>query len=124
MRYRGAWLAAGWVQVLVVVVLGVIPAPAALSPGADWVGHFLQYVVLTVWFGGVVGADRHIHVVVGLILLGMTIEVAQAMNIFRHFDLRDIAMNVFGVLAGLLLVRTLLRDWCQRIEAYLHRSRV
>lgn len=99
----------------VIVVLGLIPTPPALPEGAAWAAHALQYMVLMLWFGGIY-PSRHLHIASGLVLLGIAIELMQAANIFRTFDIKDIAANIAGVMAGLVLVRTLLRDWCQRVE--------
>lgn len=72
-----------------------------------------------IWFGGVVRPKRHLYVALALVMLGVLIEVLQAMNIFRHFDVKDIAANTAGVGFGLLLVKTWLRDWCYRCETAL-----
>lgn len=107
-------------QVLAVIVLGVIPITTSpLTYGMDWVIHFLEFMVLMTWFGGVASPGRHFYVAIGLVLLGVLIEVSQAMNIFRSFDLKDIVANTAGVVAGLLLVRTWLRNWCYRCEVAL-----
>ncbi len=98
-------------------MLGVIPLAASRHGlGLDWLAHFLEFLVLMAWFGGIVSTKRHIYVAVALIALGVFIEILQAANIFRSFDLKDIVWNIAGVIAGWVLVRTWLRDWCQRIE--------
>ncbi|MDH3647954.1 MAG: VanZ family protein [Gammaproteobacteria bacterium] len=95
-----------------------------LGLGLDWIAHFLQFAVLMIWFGGILSAPRHPYVAAALILLGALIEIVQATNIFRHFDLLDIVANTLGVIAGLMLVRTWLRDWCYRMEAKFAGQRV
>lgn len=96
-----------------------MPVTPGLSFGFDWLAHYLEFLVVMTWFGGVVKREWHLYVAAGLIALGVFVEVLQAASIFRHFDLKDIVSNIAGVLTGLLLVRTVMRDWCQRVEARL-----
>ncbi|MBT8137053.1 MAG: VanZ family protein [Gammaproteobacteria bacterium] len=97
-------------------MLGLVPTPPAMPEGVAWAAHTLQYMVLMLWFGGIYPARHHLLIATGIVIVGIAIEVAQAASIFRTFDLKDIAANIAGVIAGLLLVQTVLRDWCRRVE--------
>lgn len=117
LRYRSWWIAAAWIQVILIVILGLIPATGvSLLPVSDKVIHFAEFFVLMVWFGGIYCGERQWLVFLGLAMLGIAIELAQGLNVFRTFDVGDIAANFVGLLVGLLAVRTVLRNWCGRVE--------
>lgn len=120
MRYRSAWLAAAWFLVALVIALGVVPsAPEGLFVFGDKALHFIQFLVVMVWFGGIYSGRAQWIVAASLAALGLAIEVAQGLSVFRTFDLGDVVANLAGLAAGLLLVRTALRDWCRRVETTL-----
>lgn len=102
------------------IALGLVPSlPGIAVSHADKAAHFLQFFVLTVWFGGLYSGRAQLLAAVGLIVLGIAIEFAQGLSMFRTFDVGDIAANIAGTLAGLVAVRTVLADWCARVESAL-----
>lgn len=105
---------------IVVVALGLAPSVPGLGfDHADKIAHFLQFFVLSSWFGGIYSGRARLIAVIGLILLGTGIEFVQGLGMFRTFDFADIGANVAGTLAGLLAVRTVMAGWCRRVEAAL-----
>lgn len=104
----------------VAIVLGLMPVTPGGLPGfSDKLAHGLEFFVLMSWFGGLYSGAARGVAFVGLALLGLAIELAQGLSLFRTFDLGDIAANLVGLVAGWVAVRTFLSGWCQRVEAAL-----
>jgi VanZ family protein len=120
LRYPRLWVAVGWLLVAAVVVGSLVPGPALRAVSwNDKVTHAGSYFLLMVWFAGLYGRRRHIWIALGLLALGLALDSLQLTTKTRHFDLRDVAANGFGILAGLTLSVWLLEGWCQRIERLL-----
>ena len=118
MRYRNYWLAAAWLQVGVVILLGLLPATPSLGLSfGDKLVHFIEFFVVMAWFGGLYETRGQWVAFAGLALLGIGIELLQGLQLFRTLDIGDIAANLAGLAAGWLAARTWLRNWCARVEA-------
>lgn len=63
--------------------------------------HFLAYGLLTWWSAQAFGARNECNVGMGLIGLGLAVELAQGLSGYRQFDLFDVAANVAGVGLGM-----------------------
>jgi VanZ family protein len=118
LRYRGWWFAAGFVLVLAVVVMSLLPRELAEDtlvrlPG----GHVIAYFVLAFWFAGLVERDRQFVVVEALLVLGTLLELAQGLVPGRTVDGLDLAANAAGLLAAYALVGLGLDGWPRWIEA-------
>ncbi|WMJ71429.1 VanZ family protein [Stenotrophomonas sp. 24(2023)] len=107
------WATLWWLAVLVVIVVCLIPPPPIPVPeNGDKVEHFLAYFILA---GSAVQLYRRgrplAWVGVGLVLMGIGIEFAQgALTADRVADPMDALANGIGVLAGLAIAATPLRD--------------
>jgi VanZ family protein len=121
LRYRKLWLAASVVLVLGVVwgsLQNVVSGPRI--HGFDKIEHFGTYLLLAVWFTGLFMRPRWWVIGVGLLSLGLVMEISQyLMSAGRVADLRDMAANTAGVLVGLLLATQLTGGWAQRVESWL-----
>lgn len=118
MRYRRYWLAAAWLQVGAVVVLGLTPSAVDLGLSyGDKLAHFIEFFVMMAWFGGLYETRGQSIAFAGLATLGVGIELVQGLQLFRTLDPGDIAANLAGLGAGWLGARTWLRNWCARVEA-------
>lgn len=117
-RYRGAWLALGWVMVGVVAIGSLWPnVPQVTSGMSDKLLHFAAYAGLAFMFAGVVERSHWGRVLVGLLLFGAGIELAQAyLSSTRSGEWLDLAANAGGVAAGLLTAALFPRSWCREIE--------
>jgi hypothetical protein len=124
LRYARLWLAGG-----VLVVLGVLGG--SLVPGEyvedamvwnDKVTHALTYAGLTLWFTGIYPRRCYGWVVLGIFLLGATIEVLQgSMSFGRQGDYADLLANSSGIFVGLLLALAGCGTWARWVEQRLPR---
>jgi VanZ family protein len=88
--------------------------------GFDKVEHFGSYLLLAVWFTGLIARKRWWLVAATLLLLGAVMEAGQyLMQAGRTADAHDMAANTAGIAAGLLLAALLTGGWAQRIESWL-----
>ena len=113
--FRRPWLWDGlWCVAIAAVVVGSLSPPPPLPdvPSGDKWLHFAAYFVLAACavqlfarWSALLGAG------VGLVLLGVGMEYAQgALTVNRMMDMRDALANTLGVIAGLGLQLTSLRD--------------
>lgn len=119
LRHPRAWCALWCLAIAVVVVASLMPPPPMPDfDHSDKWSHFLGYFVLATcavqlfrnWVA-LLGAG------LGLVLLGIGIEHAQgALSTGRMFDMRDALANTLGVIAGLGIRLTPLRDLLLRID--------
>ena len=120
LRRPRLWLALWWLAIVLGVVMSLVPPPAVDAPrGSDKLVHFVCYGALAV--GAVqLFATRAalLRAAVGLVALGVALELAQeALTSTRMLDPRDAVANTLGVLLGLLVARTPLRDVLSRVDA-------
>lgn len=113
LRRPRLWTTLWVLAVLFVIVVCLIPPPPIPVPeNGDKVEHFLAYFILS---GSAVQLFRQgrplLWVGLGLVLMGIGIEFAQgALTRDRMADPMDALANTVGVLAGLGLALTPLRD--------------
>ena len=90
----------------------------------DKLEHAVSYLALALCFSGSLKVRLWKVQAIGLLLFGALIEIAQgAMAWGRTADVRDLFANTAGIIAGLLLARTLLGRWAFWLEAALPGSR-
>ena len=109
LKYLRFWLILGWGMVFLVVIMSVIPSPAALDvlTTRDKFVHFFAYFVLMLWFGGIyLSGRKYLILGLALILIGIILELLQGMTSYRYFEYKDMIVNGFGVLLGWLLSMT------------------
>jgi len=120
LRRPRLWLGLWWLAIALGVVVSLVPPPAIDAPrGSDKLVHLLCYGALAV--GAVqLFASRAalLRAATGLVALGVALELAQqAFTTTRMLDPRDAAANTLGVLLGLLVARTPLRDLLAKLDA-------
>ena len=121
--FRRPWLWCGlWcVAIATVVFLSLLPASSLddLPTTNDKVEHFLAYAALA--FGAVQLFPRWASLMtvgLGLVTMGIGMEYAQgAMAVGRMMDRYDALANTLGVIAGLGVQLTPLRDLLLRFDA-------
>ena len=96
----------GWFLALIVVFWQTLtPVPLECSANFnDKVGHFLVFMILTVWglLAWYSSQPRHRQIVAFLILFGIVIECAQYFVPTRFFSLPDWGADIVGVIFGLI----------------------
>ena len=119
LRWRWARCALWCAAIALLVAVSLLPAPELPdAPGSDKWSHFLAYFVLA---GCAVQLFRNwpalLGAGLGLVLLGIGLEYAQGgLTTTRMGDGRDALANTLGVIAGLGLRLTPLRDLLLRID--------
>ena len=122
LRHRRVWIALSGVLLATVVFASLQPNLGPRVPANfDKLEHLAAYVVLAVWFTGLVVRDRYWTVVVGLLALGASIEVLQGvMNIGRSAEWLDMFANTLGIGLGLVIALRVTGDWSRRFESWLN----
>jgi VanZ family protein len=117
-RYRSAWLALGWAMALVVALGSLWPGmPEAASGVSDKLLHFMAYAGLAFLFAGTVERRHWAWVIIGLLLFGGSIELAQEyLTATRGGEWLDMAANAAGVAAGICAAAVFPRSWCRHVE--------
>ncbi|MCO4810198.1 MAG: VanZ family protein [Gammaproteobacteria bacterium] len=127
---------ARWWRVVSVLIL-VFSLIAAMSPAfwffdnrdkallwiqnADKWLHGLAFVVLSVWFSGIVEKRRYWLVALGLMLFGFLVEFCQLQVSYRTADWLDIMANTLGIIVGLTIAVAGLGGWGPRFEDWFSR---
>jgi VanZ family protein len=120
LRYPWLWKLAGWMLIAGVVVGSLMPGHAIpRMVASDKVLHAGMYFLLMIWFAGLYPRSRHWWIALGLMGLGLTLDLLQGMTSTRSFDPADIAANVAGIVVAFVLSYRLLEGWCLRMEQWL-----
>jgi VanZ family protein len=121
LRLRNFWIGVSVALVLIVAwgsLQTVFGGPTV--QGFDKVQHFSTYMVLAVWFTGLYPRRQWWKIIVGLLGLGLAMEIGQyLMQAGRMGDPYDMVANTAGVAAGVLLALLLTGGWAQKIESWL-----
>lgn len=119
LRYPRLWLGLWWSAIAVTIVVCLIPPPPlALPQNSDKVEHFLAYFLLA---SAAVQIYRTRAALLcagaGLVLLGVGIEFLQgALTTDRMADPMDALANSVGVVAGMAVALTPVRDLLLRLR--------
>lgn len=108
MRLRSLWLALGWAGIGAVVWVTLTPSPPAPPfhfAALDKLEHLAAYFVLMGWFAQLYAGRARLAWLVGLIGLGVVLEVVQGMGGVRHFEYADMAANAAGAAVAWALAR-------------------
>ena len=118
LHYTRYWMASGLLLVLAVVVLSLLPVRELPNVNvSDKIEHAAAYLMLSLWFGGLLRVRAFLGLGLALLALGGGIELAQAgMGLGRQGDWRDMLANAVGVVAGLFLAAIPLGRWAHWLE--------
>jgi VanZ family protein len=117
LRHAKLWLGIGVVLVLGVITGSLVPARMIEAIDvSDKLEHSGSYLLLMAWFGGLYRRGLQPWVGLGLVVLGVVLDLLQGLTATRTLDPADMAANTVGVLIGLALSQTFLHGWCQRVE--------
>ena len=126
LRYAPWWRTANGVLLVLVLAAAVMPA-IWLWPDRgkilSWFGeidkwaHAIAFTVLAVWFAGQYRPRSYWRIALGLLMYGALIELCQRMVSYRTAEWLDVAADMAGIMAGLLIAAAGLGGWSQRFEA-------
>jgi VanZ family protein len=121
LRYRRVWVAMSAVLLAAVIFASLQPNFGPSMPqNFDKLEHLSAYVVLSLWFTGIVVRERYWLVVCGLLALGLSIEVLQGvMNLGRSAEVLDMLANTLGIFVGLAVALGLTGHWALKVESWL-----
>jgi len=121
--FRLACLRIGWLLVLAVTVLSLIPVEADLSEGRDKWSHWLAYGSLMLWFSMLHTRQMtRVWIALSLVAMGVLIEFLQGQTGYRSFDVHDMVANALGVLSGWVVALTPVGQSLKWMEARLPRQ--
>lgn len=122
LAHTPAWIVASVLLVVTVLYLSLAPiAQPPMPTNFDKFEHAAAYVLLTVWFTGLVVRPRYWRVAIALLVFGLTIEFLQAAMPFgRQGDPWDVLANVTGIGVGLAIASVATGGWAQKVEAWLN----
>ncbi|HQR23758.1 MAG TPA: VanZ family protein [Steroidobacteraceae bacterium] len=121
LRYRGWWIALSAALIAYLIYGSLVPIPPLPMPGNfDKLEHFVVYAGLAIWFTGLFPRSRYGGVVLVLLLIAGSLEIAQGlMHMGRQADVLDMAANATGVGIGLVCALVLTGNWARRVESWL-----
>ena len=79
--------------------------------------HALAFALLAIWFAGQYRPRSYWRIALGLLVYGVLIELCQRMLSYRSAEWLDVAADMAGIMAGLLIAAAGLGGWSQRFEA-------
>lgn len=102
MRYRGFWLAGGWLICAAIVWLSLTPSPPSVGiEYGDKLGHFVAYGALMYWFCQLYASrTARLGYALGFAAMGVALEFIQGALGYRTFEVADMLANALGVLLG------------------------
>lgn len=111
------WLSVGVVGCAVLFYICVMPSPPKVvdMANADKIEHFMAYLVLGTWFGGIL-APHYLKVFLGLLAFGVFIEIVQGLTGYRDAQFGDAVADGAGALAGVALARLGAMRWLGYID--------
>jgi VanZ family protein len=121
LRRRRLWIALSMVLLAAVFFVCLQPGLGPPVPaGFDKLEHLAAYVLLALWFTGLVARGRYWAVGAGLLALGLLIEVLQwRMNLGRSAEALDMFANMLGVGVGITIALLATGGWAPRLESWL-----
>ena len=117
--YRRRWLGLGILMLLGVLVLSLVPlsnVDVTTLGISDKVLHLLTYMIVMLWFCGVIRTERRGWLFAGLLIYSGVLEVLQSVTGYRSMEFGDLLANGAGLLLGWQFARRGLSQWCNWVE--------
>ncbi|HEY6643674.1 VanZ family protein [Povalibacter sp.] len=120
LRYGRWWLAIGWLLVLAVMVVCLMPAQELPKTGmSDKSEHLIAFCGLMLWFAGLSPRSSYLRIAGALFALAVGIEIAQSqMHLGRYGDVWDVVADSIGIATGLGLAYAGLGRWAQWFDGW------
>ncbi len=122
-RARKLWLVIGWLLVLLVIYLSLVPIAIEVPVDeGDKFGHVAAYVVLMFWFSNCYETlNTRSRFAIGFVALGVGLEFVQGGTSYRTFEVADMAADAIGVALGWALAPPRLPNFLRSIEKFFQR---
>jgi VanZ family protein len=121
--FRTIWLSLGWIMLSIVWVISLIPVPEPLIIEVnhiDKLEHFVAYFFLMSWFSQIYKKEStRNNYAIGLIIMGIVIEVLQGMGKIRMFDPFDMVANTAGIFVAWYFIKDDLANILLRFERWI-----
>ena len=123
-KFRPLWLVLGWLLVLFVIYVSVIPDPVQFPVAqGDKFGHVLAYAVLMSWFANLYRlTGRRMQFAIGFVSLGIALEFVQQQTGYRSLEVADMAADAAGVVVGWLVAPPRIPNYLHEMGKLLHRA--
>ena len=123
LRFPGRWRAVNLFLLVSVFSLTVIPAIWVTSDVPRWPGidkwlHGITFAMLALWFTGQYARRSYWMIVLGLAFYGALIEIGQSMIPYRSAEWGDLAADIAGIAAGVLIALVATGGWSLRAETW------
>jgi VanZ family protein len=122
MVYRTTWLVAGWLLILLIGYISLIPSPPSplRFPHADKLEHLIAYTVLMGWLCQIYSArSQRLYLALACVAYGGIIELLQGWSGYRTADWMDLLADSLGVALGWLLGTSSLQFLLTRFDTRL-----
>ena len=125
LRFARRWHIASLVLLVVVLLSALMPVFwfwDNRAGGIRWLEnvdkwlHAVTFLILALWFCGMVRRQRYALMALGLFAFGGLIEGCQYLVGYRTADATDLAANAIGLVIGLSIGLIGVGGWCQRLE--------
>ena len=122
---RPLWLAIGWAGIALDLWLSLTstPPPPGVLYGFD-AAHASAYATLMFWFAQLYSGRARLVAALGLVALGVILEILQGFNPVREMSFTDMRDNAIGVALGWLLAVTPLGRLVSALDGRLARRLV
>lgn len=126
LRLQLVWLLVGYALVALVVYLSLTSSPVDLEmdvPYQDKFFHALAYFTLMAWFSQIYhDSFKRKIIATFFILMGIALEYLQSFEPARYYEIADMAANTTGVLLGLAVSASRVKNILLGVEKYLTKS--
>ena len=132
LQHAGLWRGLSVLILILVLLMALSPAMWLFDDRASalawfenvdkWL-HAITFIVLSLWFTGLVEKRRWWLVAVGLMLFGFMVEGGQLLVSYRTADWLDIGANTIGIIVGLAVAAAGLGGWGLRVEHWYSQRR-
>lgn len=119
LQLRKLWLSVGYLLVLNILILSLVPldtAPTLTVPYSDKAAHALVFMLLMLWFSGLMPPRLYPRLFVALLAYGALIEFLQQFTPYRSLEFLDVVADAVGLLFGWGLALAGLNKWSRWLE--------